>query len=375
MNKAWAALAVAAVAFAACSSPSHTESLNTPVATSIITPEGAYVTLPMGDPTNPLDTFWQLLVRPSGSPRWVNQVTATGVATNGGLVLAGGGGSVLAAPLPSNLLKFTPLIATSTSGRSWQPKAPLSATVAAYPYSITQGAQGILAITGAGEEVLRLPEGESNWGSEVTLSQLDQSASACRPSAITAVAFSGGQLIVGASCRKDGSSGIVVDTGSTWDASGPTVTRGERSSVLGLRATGDGLAALLQVTSRNGTALMTAGESAGQWTTGPALNLDGQLLSYGPAPGDGWFALIRERSGDLKLATSEAIEGDAWQFLPTPPPGTETLAFGTTDQGSADAFTVDSTGTVLTIWGLPAGSNRWIKTQTLEVPIQTGSSG
>jgi hypothetical protein len=53
------------------------------------------------------------------------------------------------------------------------------------------------------------------------------------------------------------------------------------------------------------------------------------------------------------------------------PAGTATLAFG--PAGSLDALTVTS-GVKLTDWRLASASSTWVKTQTITVPIQYGSS-
>ena len=73
----------------------------------------------MGRLDEPLNTFWQLFYRPNGSVPWSNRVEATATATNGGLVLASAGPSLLVGVRPSVDLTFTPLISTTNGGRSW----------------------------------------------------------------------------------------------------------------------------------------------------------------------------------------------------------------------------------------------------------------
>ncbi|HLH99529.1 MAG TPA: hypothetical protein VKV06_02005, partial [Acidimicrobiales bacterium] len=75
--------------------------------------------MPMGRLDQPINTFWQLLHLPRGGGRWSNQVEATATATNGGLVLAPAGSSLLVGIRPSTRLRFTPLIATTDAGRHW----------------------------------------------------------------------------------------------------------------------------------------------------------------------------------------------------------------------------------------------------------------
>ena len=109
---------LASVALAACSSggsPPHDSAsaptFTTPLATSLPTSAGTWASVPMGHLDQPLNTFWQLLFRPSGGGPWSSHVQATAVATNGGLVLASPHASgLIAGVLPSNLLTFSPLI-------------------------------------------------------------------------------------------------------------------------------------------------------------------------------------------------------------------------------------------------------------------------
>ena len=68
--------------------------LPTPLATSLGGPAGTWASVAMGQLDEPLNTFWQLLYRPAGGTRWSNQVEATVVATNGGIVLAPLGGEL-----------------------------------------------------------------------------------------------------------------------------------------------------------------------------------------------------------------------------------------------------------------------------------------
>ena len=60
----------------------------------------------------------------------------------------------------------------------------------------------------------------------------------------------------------------------------------------------------------------------------------------------------------------------SWRALPPLPPGTATLAPG--PGAGLDALAVHRT--ILTVWHLAPGSGAWAKTQTINVPIQFGSS-
>ena len=63
--------------------------------------------------------------------------------------------------------------------------------------------------------------------------------------------------------------------------------------------------------------------------------------------------------------------GGPWQPLPALPPGTATLA--PVPGGGLDALAVH--GARLTVWQLAAGGTSWAGIQTINVPIQYGSSG
>jgi len=62
--------------------------------------------------------------------------------------------------------------------------------------------------------------------------------------------------------------------------------------------------------------------------------------------------------------------GAPWRALPALPPGTATLAPG--PAGTLDALAIDRT--TMTVWQLPPGSPTWAKAQSINVPVQFGSS-
>ena len=75
----------------------------------------------MGGPAASHDNFWQLFVRPAGTSKW-HLVTPPGVASNGGLVIAGlGAGPVVAGFRPSQDLSYSPLATTHDNGTAWTP--------------------------------------------------------------------------------------------------------------------------------------------------------------------------------------------------------------------------------------------------------------
>ena len=123
----------------------------TPLATSVQTSDGTWATIPMGRLDEPLNTFWQLFYRPDGSVPWSNRVEATATATNGGLVLASAGPSLLVGVRPSVDLTFTPLISTSNGGRSWS-DGLVAKELAARPDALATTAGHALALVNAAVE-------------------------------------------------------------------------------------------------------------------------------------------------------------------------------------------------------------------------------
>ncbi len=71
------------------------------LATSLVTAGGSWSAVVMGGPASQDNAFWQLFARPGASTAW-KVATPPGVATNGGLVLAGlGGRSLLTGSVPA----------------------------------------------------------------------------------------------------------------------------------------------------------------------------------------------------------------------------------------------------------------------------------
>ena len=64
------------------------------LATSMVTSAGTWAVAVMGGSVATNDNFWQLFARPAGSNTW-KLVTPPGTPDNGGLVLAGAGGSLI----------------------------------------------------------------------------------------------------------------------------------------------------------------------------------------------------------------------------------------------------------------------------------------
>ncbi len=367
------------------------EPLPTPLATSVRASGGTWATVAMGDLGQPLNTFWQLLFRPDGPASWSDRVEATAVATNGGLVLAGGGQALVVGVRPSNLLRFSPLIATTTAGRSWsngllgQGLAPRPAALATAP-----GDRALAIVEGrGGTRVVRATGNLLSWQPVTTARALASGSSgrACDPGPVTAVGYLASAAVVGTSCRRPGQAGVFVQNGGTWLRGGPPIPPGSgRAEVLGLVPEGGGLAALIGLspaestggaTETTGTSLIASWASpsglgaSGKWRSSAALSLGTGvgLVSFGPTTGGGIFAVLTSPKGGMELAVAQN-PASGWDQLPAPPKTTATVAF--LRGGTVDALAVKRT--VLTVWALSPGTTRWAKAQVLNVPIQFGSS-
>jgi hypothetical protein len=94
--------------------------VDAPLVSAVSTSTDSWVTLPMGDLSDPSTTFWELFHAASGSSHW-SLVTPPGVADNGGLVQSSSAGAALVGVLPSDLLRFSPLAQSADGGGSWVP--------------------------------------------------------------------------------------------------------------------------------------------------------------------------------------------------------------------------------------------------------------
>ena len=363
-------------------STSGVPSISIPLATSIHSSAGTWVTLPMGDLSQPLNTFWQLFFQPTGTTSWSNKVEATAVATNGGLVLASAANQPFVVGVrPSNLLHFSPLISTDDGGHSWS-SGLLQEGLAASPSALSTGLTGqtvALVGDGPGARVLTSTGGLSKWGTLTTARQLASGSGgkACGLESLTAVASLASGAIVGAGCSRPGVVGVFAEQAGSWNLD-PIVLPGSlrrgRVEVLMLEQTTDGLVAVLGISEKAGTAVVAAWTTGtGPWVVSPGLTLasnDG-LVSFGPASGSGLFVLSSTQSGSRRLAVVDG-PGATWRQMLPPPSSTATVAFSPTSS-TTEAFAVhDST---MTVWALGSGSNAWVKGQVVQVPIEFGSSG
>jgi hypothetical protein len=388
----WAAVgALATAGLASCSSAVSTSggagataagTGTTPLATSVNTTEGTWATVPMGDLGQPDNTFWQLFHRASGAASWTNQVQATAVATNGGLVLAPTRGSALVVGVrPYDLLTFSPLLASADGGRSWT-NGLLPGGLASAPNALAADSEGRgLAITGKDEttasQSVLTSDALTAWqpltsGGALAATPAGQQ---CEPVGLSAVAFDGADPVIGARCSRSAVVGLFERRAGAWTLSGPRLPASisqDLVAVTALQATTDGLSALLTSSGPAGAAvLVVSTDDAGQtWHVSQTLQLtpSERVSSVGAGASGGFFVLVSGSSGPDRAAVVAAHQAQ-WQELPTPPPGTATLAFG--PGTSVEALTVDTA--TLTVWTL-GSTGGWRKVQVMTVSIDYGSS-
>jgi hypothetical protein len=352
-----------------------------PLSTSLVTAQGTWAIAVMGGSAAAHNNFWQLFVRPAGASRW-SLVTPQGVADNGGLVAAGGSGSLTVGFRPSQDLTFSPLAMSTDAGRNWT-TGLLDAVLADTPGAIAVGSSGrILALLQDGT-IQAAPTASAaaagQWTQLATRNALAASAPGrrCGLVGVSAVSFGPDKNPVAAGgCQRPGVAGVFTDTDGTWRSAGLTLPGRGRVQVLGLAATAGGNAALLAAGDNvfaawwNGTLwTVSAPVTAGTVTSGPVTSGTVRALGFGPG-GGAWLLLAGGR------AEAIAGVGASWRALPPVPAGTQvlvppgpsTLAPGT--GASYDALAV--AGSTLTIWRLTQGA--WAKVQLISVPIEYGSS-
>ncbi len=335
----------------------------------------------MGHLDDPVNTFWQLLFRPPGSSTWTDQVKATGVATNGGLVMASPGDRSFAAGLlPSNLLTYSPLIASTNQGRTWTNGLLPRGLAPRVDALATNGEGASLALVEGrdGNDLLSTPAGLSTWNPLVTQDALASTAAgqACGVTSVDAVAFTGAAPVAGASCSRPGVAGVMTYADGEWRLVGPPLPgpfHKDAVAVLALTSTVSGMVALLEVSGAAGADVVAGWtrDSGRTWSLSPAVAVAGsaKIQSVGGDGTGGVFVLV-SRPGSAPVLEHIGGPGDPWQALPDPPAGTATVAFGS--HGAAQALAVDTA--TLTVWNLAPGRSAWVKGQVLQVPIEYGSS-
>jgi hypothetical protein len=367
-------LVIAATAVAGCGSrpaPSTTPApapAPPPLATSFADAAGTdWAIVEMGGSAAQEENFWELFVRSAGATTW-RLATPLGVADNGGLVVASpGGGSLVTGFRPSQLLTYSPLVASTDNGASWSPADPVKSGLVDAPDALAAGpGDQLIALTSSGAELgQRLGASWTRLSSAGSLAAT-QAGKACGVTSLTAAAFSSsGSPMLAASCSRPGVAGIFADSSGAWQAAGPAVpaSLADRDvDVLGLAADGSGLVALLRAGTGASASIVGAWYAGGRWTVSAPLRAS-TLTSTAIGSG-GSIGVILNVSHGATLAGP----GAAWHALPALPKRAATLALGSS--GQVDAITVN--GAAFRDWRLgPAG---WSLAQTVQVQVPYGSS-
>jgi hypothetical protein len=340
--------------------------LTAPLSTSLVTTQGTWAIAVMGGQAAAQDNFWQLFVRPAAASTW-SLVTPAGVADNGGLVATPAGSSLLVGFRPSQNLAFSPLAASTDTGRNWS-TGLLDADLADVPDAI--------AATPTGPELALLQDGSieraptagaaaaGQWSRLTTLSALAASAAgrSCGLAGVHAVSFGQNEAPVAAgSCVRRGVAGVFTEVGGTWRSAGlalPAAFGRDQVQVLGLGGTTAGSTVLMAA----GNSLLAAWPDGARWTVSDPVAAGTVRASGFGTGGSAWLLLGGGR------AETVAGPGHSWRALPAVPAGTATLAPG--PGGSYEALAV--AGARLTVWRLSQGA--WATVQVIKVPIQYGSS-
>lgn len=384
MNRVRPALALGgalttAALLAACGSPASspvasssatspaTSSAPASMATSLATPDETWAVLPMA--ANP--AFWQVFVRSGSSATW-KLVTPPGVADNGGLVVSADGESSLSVAVrPSQGLLFSPLAVTANGGASWSPGPPLEAAVAASPDAFADVGADLVALLTDGAIETSADAG-TTWSVLAKPGAIAASpaASGCDGAVrVTSVSFgtSGSQVLAGGSCGTSGTTALFdYSPGTGWQRE-PLPVSGQLLRLSGSTALVDGKAGLTALSDGFSWYAYSPKPraTAADWEASGALPVSGPLTASGELPlGGAWVLLPGGR------AATVSGPGQQWLLLPPVPAKTAVLAAG--PDGATDALAVS--GETLTVWQLPKLSTVWSKVQTINVPIQYGSS-
>ena len=364
-------------------------SIEVPLDATYASGAGSEAVVPMGRLGDRLNTFWQLFVRAPGASQWA-LVTPTGVADNGGLVVStaentGARGGEPGATLslagfePSQDLTFSPLASSTDQGTSWSPgllPAGLAAVPDAVSASLTAGFV-VLVREGRGT-VLTSAGNPSRWSKFATRGAIASSTAgrSCGVGDLSAVALDPTQGVqVGTACSSSALVGLFDRVSGTWHLVGPRISSSkvsEPTKVLRLVDLGGVRSALVALRTKTHTSLVgLASTDGGAWSQSVFLPLGSgdRIASTGVEPGGGYVVVVSRSNGSLALDI-ESGPGANWHTLPSPPPGTATVAVGPGDQ--VDALAVASTR--LTDWRLDASAGTWSKIWTVTVPIQFGSS-
>jgi hypothetical protein len=354
-----------------------------PLAASVGSSSETSVLLPMGHLDDPADTFWELFIRPAGGSSWVLR-TPPGVADNGGLVAAlPPVGPLVTGFLPSFDLTFSPLAQSSDSGRTWSTgQLPQALAPVADGLAVAPGGGRLALVSGrTGRTVLSSTGSLSTWRPAASARTLGRTASGCKATAVTAVAFdASGRAQLGLACSAPGRIGVAASpvSGSSapvWSEVGPALPAGPdgTATVIRLEGTSTGTRGLARVTAGARTGLVAFWNEGAtpQWVESQTLPVpSGWRVQATATGGTGQPVTVLLASGHRRRVEQVDQGGRTWVALPAGPADAGAVS---TIGGETDVLV--SSGSRLAVWALPSGARSWVRTATVRVPIQYGSSG
>ncbi len=367
------------------------------------TAQGAWAALPMGHLASANNTFWELLVRRTGTTRWT-LVTPPGVATNGGVVGAAtpaATGVVTVGIQPAKYLRYSPVARTTDGGKRWlsgtlpSGLAPVADAMASAP-----GGAVVALERAQGGTLVRSDGSLTRWTTVATGRALAATAAgrACGLRALSAVTLGSAGPEVGADCTKPGVVGMLADEAGSWVADGPHIGQEARATMRVLRLTTAPSVTAAVVEARTGrrTSVLALWRRAGQaWTVSAPVRVEGDLVSagFGPVAPDavtpaasttsagssataaptGPAVVVVTATGSGRVAVhSVPGPGARWTTVAAPK-GTEAVVGTGGPAGTGAAATALSvSGSWVTVWSRSAGG--WRRGPRLEVPIVYGSS-
>ncbi len=359
----------------ASSTPAWTPSI---YATSATAGTTGWLTLPMGHLDDSTNTFWQIFHFADASGSITNESIATGVATNGGILLGNiDDPSFAVAVRPSIDLAFTPILLAPNSGaKKWQVTTPISGSIS----RLSQLGDRLIAVSINAKKtsIIERTASSARWRTLDTLNavQIQPAFRSCSPTAITSVTFDqDGSPIIGAACAKPGIVGLFRYSKGHWNRllNLHTGTPKDVISVLSLSSCGVQVCGL--VASNNGKQMLLSlltltPTGANLNTVGIAPN-DAHISAIGGIDTGGVWLLYRERRllhGIVKFTSnSRSIT------LPVMPTDAATLV--STASGEIYSFALADGGDKLLESKLSTNAPyHWNFVATRHFPIPYGSS-
>ena len=356
--------------------------VDAPLVSAVSTSTDSWVTLPMGDISDPNNTFWELFHTAPGSSHW-SLVTPPGVADNGGLIESASAGAALVGVLPSQLLRFSPLAQSASGGSSWIP-AFLPGALSPVPDALADeeaSPEGAIALVRGGR-ALSGSVGFSSWSPLVTAAELSRVSRDCSVLGLDgATLLPSGAPLIATGCRRGGRVGLFTRTAAAWRNVGLTLggpLRGAATTVLRVQSTAatTTVLALASIGGRRSLQALWRSGSA-PWTVARPLAIgSGASVRSTAVNSAGDVAVLLGGTGGTGEAVDIAPTG-AWKRLPRLPARTVGAALPAgplpSNGPDIDVFTVD--GESLDVFSLTPSGEAWAKFQSSQIPLAYGSSG